>query len=95
MSIGYLEAFERSIPRHSNPKLKPFDLQVGDKVKQIVRRDHGSDSVEIKIYTYTVKAIFPYVMLCENRWGEKTTFSKVDYQTGVITKGEVEPDAYY
>lgn len=95
MGLDYFEKFEASIPSQTNPKLKLFDLEIGDKVKQVVRREHGLHQVEINIYIYVVKNIFKHVILCENKWGEKTTFTKVDYQTGIITKAEEDRDAYF
>ena len=86
--MNYYDRYESEYPTYKNPLLRKFDIDVGDRVKHTIRRRCGSNDVEMMIYTYTVKAIYPYVILCENRWGEKTTFTKVDYQTGVIHKCE-------
>ena len=88
------EEFEQAMPNYKNPTLKRFDLCVGDKVRKVTRKHHGSENVEVCIENYIVKAIFPHVFLCENKWQEKTTFQKVEYQIGVVYKVEDEQNAY-
>lgn len=89
--LTFEEQFEQSIPKQVNKNLKRFDLAVGDKIKH-VQRVHDGKVREMRIDTYTILAIYPHVILCENKWHEKTTFTKIDYQTGVITRVEPLPD---
>ena len=84
------------------PKLREFDLKVGDRIKV---REHASpycisDEAEAKSTTivnyYTVTGIYPHVFTCERSTRKslltpfsvviKTSFMKKDYQLGEIEK---------
>ena len=78
----------QSIPK---PKLKEFDLQVGDRVvyKGKVDKLH---SIRFSVFDdpsyniWQVKDISNNVFVCENRYGIRTAFRKNEYRIGEVSR---------
>lgn len=73
------------------PELKPFDLEIGDKVVYKARTDKR-DNTRIGMFddpTYNiwrVTDISEHVFVCKNRYGIRTAFRKDEYRIGEIVR---------
>lgn len=77
--------FENHFPKIHNPNMKHFDLCVGDRVKHTYSNGSGNLR-KLNVDFWTVTAIYPHVFMVENRWGEKTTFTKTEYEMNILVK---------
>ena len=75
------------MPR-SIPKLRPFDLKVGEKIAHRVKGSSYNDNHEpinvVVTEFWTVTGIYPYVFTVINRLGIKSSFMKKEYQLGEV-----------
>ncbi len=85
--ISYAMA-EKTLPP---PNLKPFDLQVGDKVVYRGKVDKRNN-IRFSLFddpTYNVWRITDisnHVFVCENRYGIRTAFRKDEYRIGEVVR---------
>lgn len=83
------ERVTRMLPK---PKLKPFDLEEGDKVRYVIGDDSKTGNIRIGMFedpTYNiwvVKILSKNVFVCENKHGVRTAFRKADYQIGKVVR---------
>lgn len=71
------------------PKLRKFDVEVGDIVRCTDRHDDRFGAFEETMNKYNkwkVEKIHKWVFTCRNHLGIAASFSKVDYQTGKVEK---------
>lgn len=73
------------------PVLKPFDLEVGDKVIYRAGGDKRFDTRrgvfdEPTYNVWKVIAISNHVFVCQNRYGIKTAFRKDEYRIGEVAR---------
>ena len=68
------------------PRLKKFDLRVGDCVFAPPETEWQSGNAR---HLWKVVAVFPHIFACVDRKGHRTTFMRVEYQLGEITRREI------
>lgn len=88
-AAGYVQSPDKQVPP---PKLKPFDLEVGDYVKYMQGSDSDRNNPRVSALgdqnfnRWKVTAISTHVFVTKNKYGIPTAFRKEDYQIGKVVK---------